>query len=198
MVIVPVESHISLLGAENPEGQLPDLENQIADNLMKRAKEVLTERGFEILKFDEDNEELSRERSAAIKRYYPRGYGNLGRLKGVGYAISQSSSENLTGEADGSLTRIAEISNADSVLLIFFEGSDRTAGRAVKDSIGTAINALFGVRHPNISQTGYVVYVVMSDRTSGQHLWADKIRSGRLRDGNEDDVFNSFPIPVPM
>ncbi|MBW2714341.1 MAG: hypothetical protein JRC77_11405 [Deltaproteobacteria bacterium] len=173
VVIAPPVVSIEYVAFDSLNERMRDEEERIRRSLVNVAERALYDHGYDVVEFDfeqalnEDSEfafrvELLRHEFGFIRRELRE---NPNKPEG-----SRDSFRSSVGSIANTLS---EKSGADAILLMHYNGFQKSAGLIVKDAtVALAVGVLTGITLVS-PQNGATVELVMIDGTTGSVLWAD-------------------------
>ncbi len=172
-------------------------EAEIRKLLYENAKQSLTSKGYEVIDYDLQSEIANNEEFAYIVNQVKDGFTQAKKDLKQGQQISVEESRSVKASLGSAVNLVAEQSGADAVLLVRYQGFEKSDGQIAKD-IGTSVLVgvlTLGAVVPVQATSGALTEAALIDGASGDVLWTD-IKPGKLSSGVTSPAMESMPIDV--
>lgn len=197
VVIVPPAVTIELLTLTGENERLTEKEQEIKLKLTDMAKTRLKEQGFDIVDFDFEQALVENEDFAYAVTQVREGFSQAKKDLEFGRPLAKEKASEVRASVGEAANMLQAMSGADAILLISFNGVDKSSGHVAKDvATGVLIGVLtMGAVVPVPAKSAGVTEVALLDGVSGEVLWADTF-SGPLSESLVKTAMVSMPADV--
>ena len=195
VVVIPPRVEIEYVTLTGENERLTEQEDTVRIHLIKMAEHRLKRCGYDVVEFDFENAMKSNEEFAYIVTQVREGFDQAKKELQLGKGLTIEEATTLKASIGEVVNVIAEATGADAILLMRYEGFEKSKGYKSKD-IGTSIlvGVLTGIV-PVAAPTGAITEVALIDGSTGDVLWAD-IMGGALGPSVAATAMSTLPIDV--
>jgi len=194
LVVTPAVT-IEKINFSDQNERMTELENDLKQQLITLANEKLTEKGFEVVKFDiekaiEEDEQLAYAVTQAREGFQ--------EAKKTLYdsSLTQQQMQNFKVSVGTAVNIVSEKSGADAVLLLHYSGQRKSGGSVAKDiAVGVLVGLLTGYA-PVSSFEASIVEAAFIDGVTGDVLWSNIYNSQALNIQPAKLLMDSFPQDI--
>lgn len=176
VVIIPADVEIELINFDGENEQLEEKSQFIKSKIYELAKARLISESLEVIDFDFKKEiELDEEFSYAItqaKEAWKAAKEDMYKTA----TVPEKKKTQFKSSLGSVLNSIAEKTNADSALLIYYSGFEKSKGMIAKDIASSVLVGVLtlGAVVPIQATEGAFIDIALVDTTSGKIIWANR------------------------
>jgi len=195
VVVIPPRVEIEYVTLTGENERLTEQEDTIRIQLIQMAEHRLTSRGYHVVEFDFEGAIKSNEEFAYTVTQVREEFDQAKKELQLGKGLTIEEATTLKASIGEVVNVVAEETGADAILLMRYEGFEKSKGYKSKD-IGTSIlvGILTGIV-PVAAPTGAITEVALIDGATGDVLWAD-IMGGVLGTSVAATAMSTLPIDV--
>lgn len=196
VVIAPPVVSIEYVAFDSLNERMRKEESIIREALVRVAQRALYDHGYDVVDFDfeqalEDDSEF-----AFRVELLRHEFGFIRRELNERPDTSDSSMDSFRSSVGSIANTLSEKSGADAILLMHYDGFQKSTGLIVKDAtVALVLGALTGIAIAS-PQNGATVELVMIDGTTGNVLWADVRGAAGLSTESAKISMKDFPDDV--
>jgi hypothetical protein len=197
VVIIPPRIAIELVTFTGENERMSEREQEFGQTISSKARDELVLKGYNVVDYDIGDQMQGNEDFAYVISQIQDNFDQASKDLNLGKPLSQEKASSLKGSVGDVVNVVAEQAGADALLLIRYNGFDKSGGQVAKD-IGTSVLVAvltMGSVVPVQQKSGAVIQAALIDTTTGEVLWADT-SAGILSPNIVDTVMNSMPSDV--
>lgn len=194
VVIAPPRVEITQLTLTGENERLLELERMIRQELVALAEARLRERGFEVLPFDFDAAMQENDEFAYTVTQIREGFEKAKEDLQLGQPIAPEKANKLAVSLGEATNIVAARTGADAILLLRYQGFDKSSGYVAKDVATSVLVAVLtaGQIVPYKPAEGAITEAALVDGATGEVLWAD-IKGGKLNAAIAGNTMDTLP-----
>jgi hypothetical protein len=198
VVIAPPVVSIEYVAFDSMNERMRKDELRIREALVQVAERALTDHGYDVVDFDFEQSLKEDSEFAFRVELLRHEFGFIRRELRENPAASEGAMMSFQSSVGSVANTLSEKSGADAILLMHYDGFQKSTGLIVKDTaVALVLGALTGIAVAS-PQSGATVELVMIDGTTGNVLWSDVRGAAGLSAESAKTSMRDFPDDVDV